>query len=82
MFSTDTWLRIVVSMQINAMLFGAGAIAVLTVPALADHAKYLIPLVVLASFALSPFLAGLVVPRMRIRSWGRRNWVKGDVISG
>lgn len=82
MLSTDTWLRIVVSMQINAILFGAGAIVVLTVPALAEQAKYLIPVVVVASFALAPLLASVVFPRMRIRRWGRAAWRKGDTISG
>ena len=63
MFSTDTWLRIIVSMQLNAVLFGAGAITVLSVPALAERAALLLPLVVVASFGLAPFLSKAFFPR-------------------
>lgn len=79
---TNTWLRIIVSMQINAILFGIGTITVLSVPELAAHAKYLMPLIVALSFGVAPFLALVVFPRMRVRTWGRRAWREGDVISG
>jgi hypothetical protein len=69
-------------MMINAVIFGTGAILVLSVPALAVHAKVLLPLVVIAAFAAAPFFALVVAPRMRLRNWGRRNWQRGDVISG
>lgn len=82
MFTTDTWLKIVCSMMINAVLFGAGVITVLSVPALAAHAKILIPTVVVLSFALAPFIAMVIAPRMRIRNWGIRDWHRGDAISG
>lgn len=74
MLRTNTWLRIIVSMQINAVLFGLGTITVLSVPELAAHAKYLIPIIVALSFGLAPFLALVVFPRMRVRHWGRRAW--------
>jgi ABC-type sulfate transport system permease subunit len=82
MFTTDTWLRIVCSMMINAVLFGAGAILVLSVPALAEQAKFLLPVVVVTSFVAAPFFAFAVAPRMRLRNWGTRDWQKGDAISG
>ncbi len=82
MFTTDTWLRIVCSMMINAVLFGAGAILVLSVPALTAQAKYLLPLVVVTSFVVAPFLASAVAPRMRLRNWGVPGWKKGDALSG
>jgi hypothetical protein len=82
MFSTDIWLRITCGMMINAVLFGAGAVTVLSVPALAAQAKYLIPAVVLASFALTPFISVPIARRMRLRNWGRQGWHKGDTISG
>ena len=82
MLSTNTWLRIIVAMQINAIIFGTGAIAVLSVPALAAHAKYLIPLVVFLAFGVAPFLSLVVYPRMRIRNWGRSAWRHGDAVSG
>ncbi len=79
---TNTWLRIIVSMQINAILFGLGTITVLSVPSFALHAKYLIPAIVVLSFGLAPFLALVVFPRMRVRTWGRQAWRQGDIISG
>lgn len=79
---TNTWLRIIVSMQINAMLFGLGTITGLSIPSLAVHAKYLIPIIVVLSFGLAPFLALAVFPRMRVRTWGCRAWQQGDIISG
>lgn len=82
MFTTDTWLKIVCSMMINAVIFGAGAILVLSIPALAAQAKILLPFVVIAAFAAAPFFAFAIAPRMRLRNWGRRAWKRGDVISG
>jgi hypothetical protein len=82
MFSTDTWLRIICGMMINAIIFGIGAVTVLSIPALAAHAKYLLPAVVVASFILAPFVAWPIARRMRLRNWGRRNWQAGDAISG
>lgn len=82
MTNTNIWLTIMCGMMVNAVLFGAGTIAVLTVPALAEHAKYLIPAVIVLSFALSPFIARLISPRMRLRNWGKEEWQRGDMISG
>lgn len=82
MLITDTWLKIVCSMMINAVIFGAGAILVLSVPALAVHAKVLLPLVIIAAFAAAPLFALVIAPRMRLRNWGRREWKRGDMISG
>ena len=69
---TDTYLTFFVSMMVNAVLFGTGAITVLSIPALAEQAKYLLPLVVVISFAAAPFIARVIAPRMRLRYWRRR----------
>lgn len=82
MFTTNTWLKIICSLMINAVLFGVGTITVLSVPALEVHAKYLIPAVILLSFALAFFIASKIAPRMRLRNWGKQRWQKGDKISG
>ncbi len=82
MFSTDTWLMIVCALLVNAVLFGIGAITVLTVPALAEQAKFLIPAVVVASIALAPFLGVMIARRMRMRNWSKRGWREGDSLSG
>jgi len=73
---TNTYLNIFVSMMVNAVIFGAGAITVLSVPALNEHAKYLLPLVVVISFVAAPFIARLIAPRMRLRNWRRRGDLK------
>lgn len=79
---TDVWLRAICAIMINAVLFGVGAVTVLSVPALAEQAKYLIPAVVVLSFVGAPLLSGIVARRMRIRNWGAQKWRKGDLISG
>ncbi|MFN7023653.1 MAG: hypothetical protein ACK4QP_03870 [Pseudorhizobium sp.] len=82
MFSTNTWLTIICSFMVNAVLFGAGAILVLSVPSLEAYAKYLIPAVIVLSFAFTYVIASRIAPRMRLRHWGQRRWKKGDKISG
>ena len=79
--STNTWLRIICAMQINAVLFGLGAVIVLVNPATAVNAKIWIPLVVLLSLVIAPAIAALIAPRLRLRYWRRRGR-RGDVISG
>ncbi|MBC7152046.1 MAG: hypothetical protein H5U22_21920 [Rhizobium sp.] len=74
---TDTYLTFFVSMMVNAVVFGTGAITVLSIPALAENAKYLLPLVVVISFAVAPFIAKLIAPRMRLRNWRRRDPMQG-----
>ncbi|MGI2035684.1 hypothetical protein ACRQ1B_25215 [Rhizobium panacihumi] len=82
MTKTNIWLTIMCGMMVNAVLFGIGTITVLTVPALTEQAKYLIPAVVVLSFVLSPFISWLIAPRMRLRNWGKEEWQRGDMISG
>lgn len=69
--NTDLFITAIVSMMTNAVLFGAGAITVLSVPALNDEAKYLLPAVIVASFVLAPIAAWFIAPRLRARNWPR-----------
>ena len=82
MFSTNTWLVIICSLSTNAVLFGTGVVTVLSIPALAAQAVYLIPAVVVASLILAPLAALWIAPRMRLRNWSREGWRDGDHISG
>ncbi len=82
MLSADTWLKIICAMQVNAVIFGVGAVLVLALPSLSAHAMILIPAVVAMSFVLAPFVAFPIARRMRLRNWGRDAWKKGDLISG
>ena len=54
-------------LMVNAVIFGAGLITVLTVPALSQHAFFWIPVVVLVSFVLSPLPAWFIAPMMMQR---------------
>jgi hypothetical protein len=56
----------------NAVMFGAGLITVLTVPALRADATTWIPVVVAASLVLAAPAAWLLAPRLRARYWRRR----------
>lgn len=57
---------------VNAVLFGAGAITVLSVPGLRAEAPLLLPFVVAASFIGAAPVAWLIVPRMRSTRWRRQ----------
>lgn len=56
-----------VSMMVNAVVFGIGAIAVLSIPQLSANAAYLLPIVVVMSFLISPFIAWQIAPMLRSR---------------
>ena len=81
MISTHIWLMIACSLIANAVLFGFGVVPVLAIPALAEHASYLIPAVVATSLVLAPVAASFIVPRMRLRNYTRQEWRRGDLIS-
>ncbi len=54
--------------MVNAVLFGIGAVAVLTVGR-EEQWKYLLPLVIVASIVLAAPIAWLIAPRLRARYW-------------
>lgn len=64
---TITYITLVVSIVVNAVVFGVGAVAVLAIPALNDHAKYLLPAWVAVTFLVSPVIGRIMAPRLRLR---------------
>ena len=56
----------------NSVVFGAGVILVMTVPALNANAAIWIPAVVAASLILAAPLAWIIAPRLRARYWRNR----------
>ncbi|MEM5493184.1 hypothetical protein [Hoeflea sp. AS16] len=64
---TRTSIALLIALPVNAVLFGAGAIAVLSVPELAEHAKSLLPAVIVAGFAATAPIAWMLAPRLRVR---------------
>lgn len=67
--SPRAFITILLSLMVNAVLFGIGAILVLSVPALSEQAKFLLPVVVVTSFIVTPFIAWQMAPRLRARYW-------------
>lgn len=67
--TTRTLITLLVMMMTNAVLFGIGAIIVLSIPALDAHAKILLPVVIVLSFLIGPFVAWYIAPRLRARYW-------------
>ena len=74
------WIAVLVFMMIQAVLFGVGAVLVLTTP-LKDVAMQLLPVVVIASAIVAMPIAWFIAPRLQARYW-RRLGRKSDVISG
>jgi hypothetical protein len=73
MTRTRTLIAALIYWPINAVLFGIGAITVLSVGALREQAWIWIPVVVVLSFVLAIPIARVIVPRMRSRRWAERN---------
>jgi hypothetical protein len=57
---TDTFLKIICAPIVNSVIFGAGAVTVLSIPVLNALALYLLPAVVILSFVFTFFLTGFV----------------------
>jgi len=64
---TINYITMLVSMMVNAVVFGAGTIAILTIPVLNEHAKYLLPAWIVITFLVSPVIARFMAPRLRLR---------------
>lgn len=72
---TETYLTVIASMMVNAVVFGVGAIAILSIPALEQYVKFLLPAWIVMSFVVTPFIAFKIAPRMRLRYWRDRDRV-------
>ncbi len=64
---TRSFITMALAFMVNAVLFGVGIVAVLSIDALRMHAVYLIPAVVVVSLAATPFISWLLAPRLRLR---------------
>ena len=63
------------ALMISSVLFGIGAITVLSVPSLNADAAFYLPVVIILSFVLTPPIAWMMAPRMRARFWRERDTV-------
>lgn len=57
----------VIFLMVNAVVFGVGLITVLMTPALAQHAFFWIPAIIVASFVVSAPLSWFIAPLMMMR---------------
>lgn len=69
---TQVQIAALLGLMINAVLFGIGAVIVLSVPSLNAEAPYYLAAVVLVSFILTPPIAWVMSPRLRARFWRQR----------
>jgi hypothetical protein len=70
--STHFRLSLLIYGMVNAVLFGTGTITVLSVPALQEQWKILLPIIVVLSFVLAAPIAWIIAPRLRARYWRDR----------
>jgi hypothetical protein len=77
---TRVQIAVLIYTMTNAVLFGAGLIAVLSVPALSEQAMVLIPAVVALSLVIAAPVAWLMAPRLRARYWRQQAPVHPQVM--
>jgi hypothetical protein len=68
--STRTYIAGTLFLMINAVVFGSGAVAVLSIPSLNAQAGFWLVVVVVASLCISPFIAWGLAPTLRLK-WQR-----------
>lgn len=64
---TRSAVAVVISTLVHAVMFGAGAAALMAVPALTPNAAYLLTTVIIASLLLTPFLAWWLTPQLQAK---------------
>jgi len=64
---TRTMIAALIYFPLNAVIFGAGAIAVLSIPFPADLLKYLLPLVIVTALVVTAPIAWYLAPKLRLR---------------
>jgi hypothetical protein len=78
-FKTRLGIAALVGLMVNAVLFGAGLIAVLMTPALSANAFVALPIMIALSFVLAAPISWAIAPRLRARYWRGR---EPDFIAG
>lgn len=67
--STRLAIALLCFLMVNAVLFGAGLVTVVSIPALASQAATLLPVVVVASLLVAAPLSWIIAPYLRARNW-------------
>lgn len=69
---TRLWISAMIYPMANAVMFGAGATLVLTVPYLRENAVWALPAVIVLALILAAPVAYVLAPRLRLRYWQKR----------
>lgn len=72
MKKTRLFIAAMIYPMINALIFGAGAVLVLSVPMLSQQASVALPIVIATAFVSAAPIAWYVAPRLRYRFWRRK----------
>jgi ABC-type sulfate transport system permease subunit len=70
--TTRTRISFIVAMMVSSVLFGIGAVMVLSIKSLNVDAAFWLPVVIVVSIVISPFLSWAIAPMMRAR-WMREH---------
>ncbi|WPZ34549.1 hypothetical protein T8K17_00105 [Thalassobaculum sp. OXR-137] len=68
MLRTRTLMAGMLSIPVNAVLFGTGAVVVLSIPQFQPYLEYILPAVIGMAFALTWPVAWKLAPRLRVRN--------------
>ena len=66
--TTRSAVALVISTMVHAVMFGAGAVALVAVPALAPNAAYLLTTVIISGLLLTPLVAWWLTPQLQARA--------------
>lgn len=69
---TRLWIAALLFPMVNAVLFGVGVTALLSIPAMSEQASSLFWIVVAVSFVIAGPVSWFIAPRLRARYWRKR----------
>lgn len=67
--STRFAIAIVLAGLVSSVLFGIGAVTVLSIPGFASQAYILLPIIVVLSFVFAPAISWVIAPKLQARYW-------------
>jgi len=65
---TRTIISLMLSLMVNAVIFGSLVVAILSIPGLQPFDNYLVPAVIVLSLVATPFIAWRLAPHLRSRN--------------
>jgi hypothetical protein len=69
---THLWIAAILFPMVNAVLFGIGVTALLSIPAMSEQASSLFWIVVATSFVIAAPVSWFIAPRLQARYWRKR----------